>query len=197
MKKLFTILSALFVLGMVFTSCGKSDNNGNDPFETPVDKKDHSFDMVKLDFKIAYSDDFLNLANVTCIFTDMKGEVKEIKLEPGKGELEILDVASTLPASSTFEVKIEKSENFDTYLASMDKFEFFFTSLPMNTAGWFEKCGDGHVLESSPISYMDAGYNSAEELKENFDDLIQEMCFTYTGTFQNSGNNITFKGTVK
>lgn len=197
MKKLFTILSALFVLGMVFTSCGKSDPNGNDPIDNPVDKKDHSFDQVKLGFKIAYSEDFLNLANVTCTFVNMKGETKEYKLEPGKTELELLDASNTLPATSTFDVKVEKSENFDAYMASKDDLQIYFTIYPMIQSAWFEKCGDGHLLQEIGIDVQEFHIISPEDFVKEFDDLTETLTFNFTGSFQNSGNNITFKGTVK
>lgn len=196
MRKLLSILSVLLMLGMAFTSCGKSDNNGNDPFEKPEDKKDHSFNEAKVELSIMYSDEFLNLANVTCTLTDMNGKTQEYKIEPGKSELDLIVPTTTLPASCTMDVKIEKSENFDAYLASKDEINFFVTYYPMHIAAWFEKCGDGHLLEESLINTVEFRYNNPEDVKKEFDDLIKTLSFTFTGSFQNSGNNITFKGTV-
>lgn len=197
MRKLFTILSAMLVLGMVFTSCGKSDNNGNDPFEKPTEKpaenKTPVFKTANIKYVVSYSDDFLNLFNVTCTYTNMQGETKDLKIEAGKGDLVIENAGTTLPANFKMDIKVEKSENFDTYLASKESFRFISTIYPLYIIGWTDQDGKEYVLNhSQSCTFFSVENATPEDIKLAADEMAETLSYSFGGSFTQNGNEISF-----
>lgn len=192
MKQLNSVLSMLLMFMLVFTSCSKStDPKGDDPF---VDTTDHSFKSANFVAALPYSDDLLNLANVTCTYTNMEGKTEVVKFEPGTGNTLELNLSSnTLPASFKIEVKVEKNENYEAFLESKETFDLRWTVFPCYVAGWVEQCDVVHELDNTYLNGIQGGDGIDREIvKQDLDNLISLLSFSFSGTFEKNGNGARF-----
>lgn len=163
---------------MAFVSCGDDDEEAVDQFKSCVFKAEPAF-----------SEDILNLYDITMTYTAMDGTVKQLTPDKG-GAFPVLDECTKLPATMKIELKAVKKPTFDEYLNSKDDFEILFAS-PMVQASYVTVGGKSKVLweDGHKYFYVNVSRESALMYLKNHDDL---MNFTIVGTFSKSGNGCTF-----
>lgn len=79
-------------------------------------------------------------------------------------------------------------------MASKDKFDIWYNILPIYAAGRVDVSGGEHILEqSTSLSLFERKGATAAGIKEAFDRLISTMSYSFSGTFEKDGDNVTFK----
>ena len=183
MKKLFSILSALLVLGMVFTSCDKSEDE-------PFDDSNYNFKSASFQFMDPFSEDLANLLDLTCTYTSMDGTTKNVKLDE-KFAFNFVETSTKLPVSFKVEVKAVKSANYETYKASKESFKVVVPTYPLCLVYSENQAGQKSILDDVKVSAHESTID-AEKIDEYIDLVLKYLDYTYGGTFEKDGKGAKF-----
>ncbi|MCQ2244178.1 MAG: hypothetical protein MJZ32_07955 [Bacteroidaceae bacterium] len=177
MKKIIVMTMAMLAMAFAFTSCGDDDEESADKFKSCVFKAEPSF-----------SNDMMNLYDITVTYTAMDGSVKVIT--PQNGTFPILDEGTQLPATVKLEIKAVKKPTFDEYMNSKDEFNIMINS-PLAYASYKTVGSESKGLWSDKYEGYYVGV-SREEALVCLKNLEPHMNITIEGTFTKSGSGCTF-----
>lgn len=177
MRKFFSVMM-LCLCCMAFVSCETKEEEytGN------------KFKSCIFQARPEFSEDILNLYDITVTYTAMDGTTKV--MTPGEdGTIPFIDESTTLPATVKMEMKAVKKPSFDEYINSHETFDLI-TYLPRVEARY------STVAEGEKILYQDGRLEILGVLREtvlaHLEDLFPKMNFTIEGTFTKTNSGCDF-----
>lgn len=178
MKKIFSLL-LLCLCGMAFVSC-ESDE--------PVASKS-KFKSCLFRAEPEFSEDILNMYDITMTYTAMDGSVKEIKPDQN-GKISVTDEYSDLPATVKYEVKAVKKATYKEYLASKPAHNLKMR-VPGAYAHWMTTDGKETIARDKKDVYGLDGI-LAEKVNDYLTTHDKYLNFTFEGTYTKTENGCAF-----
>ena len=177
MKKIFSVMM-LCLCCMAFVSCEtKEEEYTGNKFKSAI-------------FQAApkFSEDILNLYDITVTYTAMDGTTKV--MTPGEdGTIPFIDESTKLPATVKMVMKAVKKPTFDEYINSHETFDLE-TYLPRVEARY------STVAEGEKLLYREGSLEMLRVVREtvliHLEDIYAQMNFTIEGTFTKTDSGCEF-----
>ncbi len=178
MKKIFSVMM-LCLCCMAFVSCEtKEEEYTGNKFKSAI-----------FQARPEFSEDILNLYDITVTYTAMDGTTKV--MTPGEdGTIPFIDESTTLPATVKMVMKAVKKPTFDEYINSHEDFDLV-AYIPRVEARYSTIAeGEKILLQDGKLYVVGVSRELALIFLE--EDLFPKMNFTIEGTFTKTNSGCDF-----